>query len=305
VRAVRTALRPVSVSGGGIITESSGLARKRVTDKVLRIVSLGAIVWLLVIAIPTAAALRSAAAGAPTHIGAPPLARAFILPTRTPQPTASRELPATEATPPAAPLVEVVAQKTPNPSPTPSPLPPATTTPAASGASSDEPQPVALALGALPTRLRIPAIEIDAAVEPIGLTADHEMDVPAGWESVGWYQYGPRPGQIGNAVLAGHLDTNTGAPGIFWRLDELQPGDTILIDGEDGESLIFQILSLARYPYAEAPREEIFGPAQTARLNLITCSGAWNPQDRVYDHRLVVYAQLVENGGLVENSLGD
>jgi sortase (surface protein transpeptidase) len=280
------------------------LARNHVTDKVLRIVSLGAIIWLLVLAIPTTAALRSAAAGHPGQAGPSPIARAFILPTRTPRPAATGPAAIAIASAATPTPDEAVAERAVDPPPTPSPVVAPTTLPTPVPAPTTEPSPGRVIAG-LPIRIQIPAIEVDAAVEPIGLTAENEMDVPQGWENVGWYQYGPQPGQIGNAVLAAHLDTNTGAPGIFWRLDELQPGDTILIDGEDGESLIFQVSSLARYPYAEAPREEIFGAAQTARLNLITCSGAWNPQDRVYDHRLVVYAQLVENGGLVDSSLGD
>jgi sortase (surface protein transpeptidase) len=304
VRAIRTALRPVPFSGGGIIAESSGLARKHVTDKVLRIVSLGAIIWLLVLAIPTTAALRSAAADDSRHPVASPIARAFILPTRTPRPTATREARMTVVTTAAAIPVDAVAEQAPDPPPAPSPVLAPTTLPTPTPAPADEP-PAALVFSGLPIRIRIPAIEVDATVEPIGLTAENEMDVPQGWESVGWYQGGPLPGQVGNAVLAGHLDTSTGAPGVFWRLDELQPGDVIVIDGDSGASLVFQISSLARYAYAQAPREEIFGPADTARLNLITCSGAWNAQDRIYDHRLVVYAYLVPDGGLVGSSAGN
>ena len=143
-------------------------------------------------------------------------------------------------------------------------------------------------------QIQIPAIGISATIESIGLTADNEMEAPKEWDKVGWYQYGYRPGQPGNAVLTGHLDTDTGAPAVFWRLHELQPGDTIVLQTLDGKPLVFLIESLTSYPYNQAPLQEIFGAAGAPRLSLVTCSGNWNSQERIYDHRLVVYALLQE-----------
>jgi sortase (surface protein transpeptidase) len=146
-----------------------------------------------------------------------------------------------------------------------------------------------------PIAIQIPAIDIDTAIEPVGLTANHEIDAPRSWYQVGWYQYGSRPGQPGTAILVGHLDTNTGAPGIFWRLGELQPGDLIWVEGEGGQSLLFQIDTLVSYPYESAPLQEIYTSAGTPRLGLVTCSGKWNAQQQIYDHRLVVYAHVAED----------
>ena len=247
--------------------------------KLLQFAVLGLTLWLLLIAALFSAVLAPSADHPARQIIPPSTIRvAFILPSRTPQPVPLE--------------VSSVALHT-LPAPTVTQLPTATAflteTAVPASISTTDPNP------GLPTRIQIPTLGIDTAIEPIGLTPSNEMDIPQAWETVGWYQYGSRPGQSGNAVLAGHLDTNTGAPGIFWRLEELHPGDIILIETEEGELLLFQIESLTSYPYEQAPLQEIFGPAETPQLSLITCSGNWSAQNQIYDHRLVVHAQLVEN----------
>ncbi len=249
--------------------------------KLLQLAVLGLILWLLLIAVLFSAALTPSADRPARQIIPPSDTRvALLLPTRTSQPAPLEVSSVALRTMPAP----TVSQR-----PTPTAFPTETAVPISISASNTGPNP------GLPTRIQIPALGIDTAIEPIGLTPSNEMDIPQAWDTVGWYQYGSRPGQSGNAVLAGHLDTNTGAPGIFWRLEELHPGDIILIETEEGEYLLFQIESLTSYPYEQAPLKEIFGPAETPQLSLITCSGNWSAQNQIYDHRLVVHAQLIEN----------
>jgi sortase (surface protein transpeptidase) len=50
----------------------------------------------------------------------------------------------------------------------------------------------------------------------------------------GWFTGGPMPGQLGPAVIAGHVDSRTG-PAVFHRLRDLRPGDQIRVrDGAGG-----------------------------------------------------------------------
>src|SRR5688572_12657776 len=44
-----------------------------------------------------------------------------------------------------------------------------------------------------PVRLKIPAINVDSAVEYVGLTPEGKMDVPDGPDVVAWYERGQRP----------------------------------------------------------------------------------------------------------------
>src|SRR5687768_1091778 len=61
-----------------------------------------------------------------------------------------------------------------------------------------------------PSLLTIPTLDINAAIEHVGLDQQKRMDVPQDVNNVAWYKLGPLPGQPGNAVLAGHLDSKTG-----------------------------------------------------------------------------------------------
>jgi sortase A len=150
--------------------------------------------------------------------------------------------------------------------------------------------PTATPRPGIPVELRIPAIGVDAYVEHVGLTEDLAMDVPSTWENVAWYELGYRPGESGHAVIAGHLDTATGAPAVFWDLEALDTGDEIIIRGADGVERRFTVDYHTRYPYNEAPVQAIFGPANEPRLALVTCNGTWDRANRNYSDRVVVYA---------------
>ncbi|MGH2520070.1 MAG: class F sortase, partial [Chloroflexota bacterium] len=103
---------------------------------------------------------------------------------------------------------------------------------------------------------------------------------------------GYRPGQDGNAVIEGHLDS-TSAPAVFWNLHALKPGDSVTVDRADGSVVQFAVTRLTSYSNDAAPLAAIFGAAATPRLNLITCSGAWDKATKEYGQRLVVSATEV------------
>lgn len=149
-----------------------------------------------------------------------------------------------------------------------------------------------LPVAGVPVRIVIPRLKIDADVEHVGLAPDGAMDVPQRFDTVGWYKLGARPGELGNAVLAGHLDSKTG-PAIFWRLKELQPGDEVIVAADDGKERRFVVRELENYIYDQAPLERIFGQTESVGLNLITCIGTFDRRSQNYDQRLVVYTTLV------------
>jgi LPXTG-site transpeptidase (sortase) family protein len=145
-------------------------------------------------------------------------------------------------------------------------------------------------------RLLIPSLHIDAPIEAVGVTPDGSMEVPAHqqWDGVGWYEYGPVPGEKGSAVIDGHLDRPGGAPAVFWRLHELHAGDTFMLMTHDGKTLHFRVTMLQKYEPQQAPLANIFGDKSGSYLNLITCAGQWVASERQTTQRLVVYATLVE-----------
>lgn len=149
-----------------------------------------------------------------------------------------------------------------------------------------------------PARLRIESIGVDAALERLGLDAEQRIGVPNAWENAGWYDVGFRPGEPGSAVISGHYDTDRGEAAVFHRLGELELGDEILVSYPDGEAYTF-VIDGQRMADAETVDAEtweaIFGPADSARLSLITCDGVWSESLGGYDKRLIFHAGLREN----------
>ncbi len=139
--------------------------------------------------------------------------------------------------------------------------------------------------------LLIPAIGVNAPIEPVGTLASGAMAVPVHqpWDGVGWYQNGPRPGEQGSAVIDGHLDRPGGAPAVFWRLQNVQKGDIVLVVHSGLPSLRFQVRKIAVYQPATAPLQQIFENRSGTFLNLITCAGTWMPDIHQTTLRLVVY----------------
>lgn len=143
-----------------------------------------------------------------------------------------------------------------------------------------------------PQTLTIPKLGVTAAVETVGEDAAGRMDVPKGVFNVGWYGPGFKPGEKGNAVMAGHLDTTTGAPAVFYNINQLVQGDQIIVIDKNGKDLTFEVTNVQSYTFDQVPLQEIFGPSDKPKLNLITCTGVWNQGSRNYSNRLVVSAEL-------------
>ncbi len=170
----------------------------------------------------------------------------------------------------------------------------ATTEQAGDAASDDDSAPSDGSIITSPTNLQIPGLDVDADIEHVGYTDDGRMDAPEDWEDVAWFQYGYFPGANGNAVLAGHLDSTTG-PAVFAHLHEMEVGDELVVTGHDGETLTFRVTEVETVLAEEAPLDRVFGPSDTPKLNLITCEGHFDESAEDYDHRLIVYTELVES----------
>lgn len=143
-----------------------------------------------------------------------------------------------------------------------------------------------------PQTVSIPKISITSRIEKVGEDEKGRMAVPKEVMNVGWYEFGYKPGEKGSAVFAGHLDKVSGEPAIFYSLNKLSVGDEIIVTDKNGKKLTFEVIKSQVYPFDQVPLEEIFASTDKARLNLITCTGSWNKDDKNYSNRLVVYSQL-------------
>lgn len=141
-----------------------------------------------------------------------------------------------------------------------------------------------------PVLLRAPTIGLSAAVDPVGVAGDQQMQLPADPRRLGWYRYGPAPGEgRGSAVLAGHIDSATYGVGPLARLAELRPGDTLVVQLDSDAWRRFRVDSIETFDRQTLP-ETVFTRDGPERLRLITCAGAYLPERGGYQENLVVTA---------------
>jgi hypothetical protein len=139
-----------------------------------------------------------------------------------------------------------------------------------------------------PVGLRIDEIFVDDPVVEVGLEEDGEFEVP-GAEEIGWYRYGAAPGYPGATVLAAHVTWN-GEYGPFLNLGELEPGDRVEVDLEDGSARVYEVTERTMYDKDGLPRDRIWRNTGAETLVLITCGGDFNPDISRYRQNIVVYA---------------
>lgn len=142
---------------------------------------------------------------------------------------------------------------------------------------------------AAPTGLRIDALGISGSgVIPVGIDDAGELDVP-GAADVGWYRYGPRPGEPGVTVLAAHIAFD-GVDGVFRHLDDLRAGDEVVVALSDDTEQRYRITELTQNPKSELP-PELWARVGTPRLALVTCGGSFDPSRRSYDDNVIAWAE--------------
>lgn len=145
--------------------------------------------------------------------------------------------------------------------------------------------------GIVPSTIEIPAIDVSTSIEAVGLKENGEMAVTESFETTAWYQGGYKPGEPGNAVIGGHVDSRNG-PAVFYKLNKLSKGDEIIVKNKEGEQRTFVVMEKKEYPWDDAPLKSIFGYSHASSLNLITCTGDFDRSARNYSKRLVVYTEL-------------
>jgi sortase (surface protein transpeptidase) len=142
--------------------------------------------------------------------------------------------------------------------------------------------------GVRPERLRIASIGVDTPLEDLTLNADGTLHAPNDYQHAGWYAQGTSPGDVGPAVIAGHVDSKTG-PAVFFRLPDLRQGAIIEVT-RAGTPVKFKVLAVQKYAKAEFPTDEVYGPTPNPQLRLITCGGVFDHSKRSYLDNVVVYA---------------
>ena len=170
--------------------------------------------------------------------------------------------------------------------------PPATAAVLGSAASP----PRNLGAGAVPTRVRIQAVGVDAVVVPVGVAPDGAMRIPRDARRVGWYRFGPRPaGGAGSVVLAAHVDSRTQGLGVFFPLRDLDPGDRVTVVTDDRGRSTYRVVSRKHFRKRALPLEDLFRRDGPEVLTLITCGGRYLADAGGYQDNAVVSAVPVRS----------
>ena len=148
--------------------------------------------------------------------------------------------------------------------------------------------------GPTPVRLRMPALDVDARVEGVGVTARGDVVVPALAREVGWYRYSSTPGAPeGAVVVVGHVDTKAQGPGALFRLREASVGDRIVLTRSDGRDVAYRVVGRETFVKKRLPVERLFARDGSPRLVLVTCGGPFVRELSSYRDNVVVAAEPV------------
>ena len=143
----------------------------------------------------------------------------------------------------------------------------------------------------LPVRLIIPAINVDAEIDSVGLTPGGAIGAPAGPFTTGWFEFGTRPGDLGSAVIDGHFGFwKIGVGSVFDSLNKLADGDRIYVEDDSGITFSFVVRQSKILDPAADAFDVLHSDDGKSHLNLITCEGTWLPAQKTFTNRLVIFA---------------
>jgi len=189
---------------------------------------------------------------------------------------------------------------------TPAPTTPARTTPAPTTAAPAAPA-VPTTDGRLgrggtraaptPVEVRLPSLGVTAPVGPIGVERDGVLEIPEDVRKVGWYEFGPRPGDTrGSTLLSGHVDSAEQGKGAFYRLRELGPGDEVTVTLSDRSTWRYRVVAREEWPKTATPLDRLFARSGAPRLTLVTCGGGFREDISSYTDNIAVTAVPVGRG---------
>lgn len=164
---------------------------------------------------------------------------------------------------------------------------------------------------AAPVSLRVPTLGVDSTLVGTGWEPDDPAtpqveripQVPPDTDpgQASWATWSPEPGAPGPAVLYGHVNGSVngqrGVPGVFARIDQMQPGQEILVAREDGTTAVFAVTRVKTWAKADFDRDgdarrEVYGDTPGPELRLVTCGGDFDHAAHSYLDQVVVFAQL-------------
>lgn len=197
--------------------------------------------------------------------------------------------------PPPAPPSSAASDPATRPPASSAPATPAESAPASAESAPPSPAATRPLPASAPVAVRIPGIGVESPVHGLGLDAEGRLQVPSGerYDEVAWYDGSPTPGEVGPAVLEGHV-TGTGyAPSVFFELGDTRKGDLIEVDRADGSTATFEVTEVRSSPKDDFPRIDVYGATDGPELRVITCGGTFDAEAGRHLDNVIVFAELV------------
>lgn len=142
---------------------------------------------------------------------------------------------------------------------------------------------------AAPVRVRIASLGVDGNVAPVGVNDAGELDVPPDAKTLVWYRHGPSPGEVGSAVIAGHLDWK-GVLGTFNSLAATPVGEQVSVTYDDGTERLFTVTAVDLVDKPAVAVDGTFARDGESVLRLVTCGGEFNDDINSYYSNVIVTA---------------
>ncbi len=144
--------------------------------------------------------------------------------------------------------------------------------------------------------MTIPALEVAANVQPVGMSDSVTMQVPSDISTIGWYPQSVLPiSDLGHTVLAGHKDGVSDPNGVFRNLGNLLEGDAVKLQDQSGRRMNYEVTKVEVLENERFAQQApwIFKREGAHRLVLITCGGAFDESRGGYQANVVVVAKRI------------
>jgi hypothetical protein len=155
------------------------------------------------------------------------------------------------------------------------------------------PKTAATIARSVPVQIKIPSINVDASIIPVGTDSSGALETPPlsgpQADDAAWWDGGDTPGQDGPSVIVGHIDSAAEGPLVFWNLHDLVAGEAVEVVLADGADVWFDVIGSQQVSKTDFPTQSVYGPTPGPTLRLITCTGDFDPQTGHYDDNLIVY----------------
>jgi Sortase domain len=144
-----------------------------------------------------------------------------------------------------------------------------------------------------PVAIEIPELNVDGPLGELSQADNGELLAPDDPGLAGWYAGGVVPGDVGPALIGGHVDSRRG-PGVFFALRSLDPGAVVKVAMSDGRVVRFAVTRVREVPKAQFPTASVYAATPRPELRLVTCGGRFDRAARSYVDNVVVEAVVAD-----------